>query len=120
MCLVCAQPWLSSQTWSTRWRAYGIQPIWLSAYISLSAGWRTSTPDIRKSMSDDMALPNANVALTDGGASGDAGGIFDDEPMCIATTVPVSAHAAKNGSQEPLWIVGRPRWEGNSLKHTAG
>ena len=38
-------------------------------------------------------------ALTDGGASGDAAGIFDDDPMCIATTVPTSAHAAKNGSQ---------------------
>ena len=66
-----------------------------------------------------MALPNARVALTDGGASGDAAGIFDDEPMCIATTVPVSAHAAKNGSQYPLWIVGRPRWYGSSLKQTA-
>src|ERR1700704_1376406 len=87
--------------------------------MSWSAGWRTSTPDIRKSINDDIALPNASVALTDGGASGDAAGIFDDDPMCIATTVPVSAHVAKNGSQYPLWIVGRPRWYGNSLKHTA-
>ena len=54
---------------------------------------------MRKSIIDDIALPNASVALTDGGASGDAAGIFDDEPMCIATTVPVPAHAAKNGSQ---------------------
>src|SRR6201986_2321725 len=119
MCLVCAQPWLSSHTWSTRWSAYGMHPIWLSAYMSCSAGWRTRTPDIRKSINDDIALPNARVALTDGGASGDAAGIFDDDPMCIATTVRVSAHAAKKGSQYPVWIVGRPRWYGSSLKHTA-
>jgi hypothetical protein len=61
-------------------------------------------------MSDVMALPNARVALTDGGASGEAAGIFDDDPMCMATTVPVSAQLAKNGSQCPLWIVGSPRW----------
>jgi hypothetical protein len=29
----------------------------------------------------------------------DVDGIFDDEPMCMHTTVSVSAHAAKNGSQ---------------------
>src|SRR5207253_10400189 len=75
--------------------------------------------DMRKSINDDIALPNASVALTDGGASGDAAGIFDDEPMCMATTVAVSAQAAKNGSQWPLWMVGRPRWYGSSLKHTA-
>src|SRR3954451_6208311 len=119
MCFVCAQPWLSSQTWSTRWSAYGIQPIWLSAYMSCSEGCRTSTPDMRKSISDDIALPKARVALTDGGASGEAAGIFEDEPMCIATTVRLSAQAAKNGSQYPVWIVGSPRWYGSSLKHTA-
>ena len=54
---------------------------------------------MRKSTIDDMALPKARVALTDGGASGEAAGIFDDDPMCMATTVLVSAHAAKNGSQ---------------------
>ena len=67
-----------------------------------------------------MALPNASVALTEPGASSVVTGIFDDEPMCIATVVPVSAHASKNGSQCPEWIVGKPRWYGNSLKQTAG
>ena len=33
------------------------------------------------------------------GASGDVAGIFDDDPMCMQTTVSVSSHAAKNGSQ---------------------
>ena len=46
-------------------------------------------------------------------------GIFDDDPMCMHTTVPVSAQAAKNGSHAPLWMLGRPRWGGISLKHTA-
>jgi hypothetical protein len=36
---------------------------------------------MRKSTTDDMALPNASVAFTDIGTSGDAEGIFDDEPM---------------------------------------
>ena len=30
---------------------------------------------------------------------GDVDGIFDDEPMCMLTTTPVSSQAAKNGSQ---------------------
>ncbi len=33
------------------------------------------------------------------GESGDVDGIFDDEPMCMQTSVSVSWHAAKNGSQ---------------------
>ena len=57
--------------------------------------------------------------MTDGGASGDAAGICDDEPMCMHTAVPVSAQASKNGSQWPEWMVGRPRWTGSSLKATA-
>jgi hypothetical protein len=52
-------------------------------------------------MRENMAFPKANVALTEGGASGEAAGIFDEEPMCMAITVPVSAHAWKNGSQYP-------------------
>jgi hypothetical protein len=46
-----------------------------------------------------MALPNPRVAVTDGGASADVAGIREDDPMCMQTTVPVSAQAAKNGSQ---------------------
>ena len=46
-----------------------------------------------------MALPNASVAVTAGGASAEVAGMRDDDPMCMHTTVPVSAHAAKNGSQ---------------------
>ncbi len=56
-----------------------------------------------------MALPNVSVEPTAGGASGEVDGIFDDEPMCMLTTMPVSAQAAKNGSHSPEWIDGRPR-----------
>src|SRR6202034_2724528 len=77
------------------------------------------TPEKRKSHSDDIALPKLSAAPTPTGASADVAGIFDDEPMCMLTTVPVSSQAAKNGSQYPLWMLGRPRWGGISLKHTA-
>src|SRR6266576_1159509 len=60
-----------------------------------------------------------SVDPTAGGASFDVDGIFDDDPMCMHTTVPVSAHAAKNGSQSPVWMLGSPSTAGISLKHTA-
>ena len=58
-----------------------------------------STPEKRKSVSEAMALPKLSVAATATGASAEVAGIFDDEPMCMHTTVPVSSQAAKNGSQ---------------------
>ena len=58
-----------------------------------------STPENRKSVSEAMALPKLSVAATATGASADVAGIFDDDPMCMQTTVCVSSQAAKNGSQ---------------------
>ena len=46
-----------------------------------------------------MAFWNVRVELTTKGASGEVVGILEDEPMCMHTTVSVSSHAAKNGSQ---------------------
>ena len=46
-----------------------------------------------------MALPNVSVEPTAAGASAEVDGIFDDEPMCMLMTVPVSAQARKKGSQ---------------------
>ena len=46
-----------------------------------------------------MALPNVSVEPTAAGASAEVDGIFDDDPMCMLMTVPVSAQARKNGSQ---------------------
>src|SRR5260370_15955700 len=62
-----------------------------------------------------------SVDPTPAGASGDVDGIFDDDPMCMQTTVSVSAHAAKNGSQYPSASCtdGRPRNGGISVNATA-
>ncbi len=46
-----------------------------------------------------MELPKLSVAATATGASGEVAGIRDDEPMCMHTTVAVSAQAANRGSQ---------------------
>src|SRR5439155_16439622 len=62
---------------------------------------------------------NMFVACTASGASSDELMVLVPEPMCMATTVPVSAHAAKNGSQYPEWMLGRPSHGGSSEKHTA-
>src|ERR1700734_2486575 len=77
------------------------------------------TPEKRKSHKEDMALPKLSVAATATGASAEVAGILDDDPMCMHTTVAVSSHAAKKGSQYLPWMLGRPRWGGISLKHTA-
>ena len=89
----------SSHTSSARSRAYGIQPIWPSLYASFSRGNFTSTPLKRKSIIEAMALLKLSEACTAGGASGEAAGIWELDPMCMFTTVPVSWQTAKNGSQ---------------------
>src|SRR3954469_9655429 len=108
----------SRHTSSARSRMYGNQPIWPSEYASFNVGKRTSTPEKRKSESDAIALLNDNVAATATGASPDVAGICDDDPMCMHTTVAVSAHAWKNGSHSPLWMLGSPSFGGISEKHT--
>ena len=93
------QPRLSSHTLSARSRTYGIQPIWPSLYAILRRGNRSNTPDISQSVIDIAAFMYVSVEPTAAGASADVDGIFDDEPMCMQTTVSVSSHAARNGSQ---------------------
>ncbi len=68
---------------------------------------------------DAMELLNDSDAATATGASLDVAGMRDDEPMCMLTVVCVSWQAARNGSQKSVWIDGRPRCGGISLKHTA-
>src|SRR5262249_18789679 len=99
----------------------GIHPIWPSEYAITRLGNFSNTPDIRKSVKDMAAFMYVSVEPTAGGASFDVDGIFDDEPMCMHTTVPVSAHARKNGSQQPSasWIDGNPRNAGISVNATA-
>ena len=65
----------------------------------MSSGKRTSTPEKRKSTIEKVALVWVRVEPTAGGASAEVDGILEEEPMCMLTTVPVSAQAPKNGSQ---------------------
>ena len=59
------------------------------------------------------------MIAVDGGASGEAAGIFDDDPMCMHSTVRVSSQIANSGSQYPVWMLGSPRCVGISLKQIA-
>src|SRR5580765_3741822 len=108
-----------SHTVSARSSAYGIQPIWPSEYASLSLGNSMSLPENSQSASDAIELLNASVPPTPPGASGDAAGLVDDEPMCMHSVTPVSLHTWNTLSQPPEWIVGSFKWCGNSLKQMA-
>src|SRR3954471_16288672 len=78
-----------------------------------------SLPENSQSLMDAMALLKLSVACTAAGASGDADGIDDDEPMCMLIHTSLASHAAKNGSQWSEWIDGRLSFGGLSLKRTA-
>ena len=47
----------------------------------------------------DAAAWKPSIVSVVGGASGEAAGIFDDDPMCMQTVVRVSSHTANIGSQ---------------------
>lgn len=59
--------------------------------------------------------------MTAGGASAEEVRKVEPEPMCMKIAVPVSAQAARKGSQwrSGAWIVGRPSRPGSSEKATA-
>ena len=59
------------------------------------------------------------MIITSIGASSAVTEIDDDEPMCRHTTVPVSSHAAQNGSQWSVWKLGSPSLAGFSENVTA-
>ncbi len=98
---------------------YGIQPIWPSAYMIFSPGKRSNLPLISQSTMEKQQLAKVMVEPTAGGASAEVEGIREEEPMCIAITVPVSSQARRKGSQASVWMLGRPRCGGISLKQTA-
>src|SRR5687768_1931065 len=104
---------------SMRSMTYGIQPICASAYNNLRSGWRTNTPENKKSIIDIALLVKMPVAVTPSGASGLVVIVLVPDPMCMQGTVLVSAHAAQNGSQYPEWIEGRSIHAGHSLNATA-
>ena len=98
----CCQLSCWSQTVSARSSAYGIQPIWPSEYASFNFGNSMSLPENNQSASEAIELLNASVPPTPPGASGDAAGLVDDDPMCMHSVTPVSLHTWKTGSQPPL------------------
>src|SRR6476660_5396148 len=108
-----------SHTVSARSSAYGIQPIWPSEYASFSFGNWMSFPENSQSASDAIELLKASVPPTPPGASGDAAGFVDDEPMCMQSVTPLSLQTWNSGSHSPEWIVGSFRWCGSSLKQMA-
>src|SRR6266550_1856084 len=115
----CCQASCLSHTVSARSSAYGIQPIWPSEYASFSRGNWISLAENNQSASDAIELLNASVPPTPPGASGDAAGFVDEEPMCMHSVTPVSLQTCSTGSQPPLWIVGSFKWCGSSLKQNA-
>src|SRR3954465_1151025 len=76
-------------------------------------------PLINQSTMLKQQFANVSVDPTAAGASADVDGIFDPLPMCMLIVTWASLQASKNGSQWPLWMLGRPRFEGISLKQTA-
>ncbi len=93
----CCQLSCCSHTVSARSSTYGIQPIWPSEYASFSFGNWISLAENSQSASDAIELLNASVPPTPPGASGDADGFVDDEPMCMHNVTPVSLHTWNTG-----------------------
>src|SRR4051812_43556010 len=88
-----------------------------SAYFN--RGYFLATSDHTKSAAACTMLIGESVINTSIGASGAVIVIFDDEPMWTFTTVPSSSHVAKNLSQCPEWMLGKPRCTGFSENVTA-
>src|SRR5438034_1613324 len=94
----CCHASCLSHTVSARSSAYGIQPIWPSEYASFNFGNSMSLAENNQSARLAIELLNASVPPTPPGASGDAAGLVDDDPMCMQRVTPVSLHTRKTGS----------------------
>jgi len=66
-----------------------------------------------------MAQPKNSTPMVSDGAPVEVVGADDEDPACRQTTVPVSAQAARNGSQWPVCSDGSPSRSGSSGKVTA-
>src|SRR5690242_11979864 len=66
-----------------------------------------------------MPLTGNRAAITSGGDADDGFDTRPEEPVCRLMTVPVSAHAAKKGSQKESYTLGKPSASGFSEKLTA-
>src|SRR3954453_5422447 len=94
-------------------------PIPPSESAIRSFGNRTGTFEYSQSTAAYMPYAKNSTATVSGGASGAVIGELPDEPTCKHTTVSVSSHAAKNGSQYPVCSDGNPSFSGASLNVTA-
>src|SRR5580658_4695396 len=97
----------------------GTQPIPPSDMATARFGKRRGTPDHSHSAAASKALTGNRVGNSSKGGSGDGSGAHPDAPVWRQTTVEVSSHAAKNGSQAPEKIEGTASRAGNSGKLTA-
>ncbi len=102
-----------------RLMSMGTQSMPDSARQMRSSGKRTGTPDHSQSAQVTRALTGNRVVNSSSGAYGEREADQPDEAQCRHTTVPVSWHAARNGSQCPVCSDGRPRSTGCSTKLTA-
>src|SRR5215217_1390848 len=84
----------------------GIQPICPSLNATRKRPNRSSTPLVSQSASAWAAPWYVSASETARGASTDVMGNDDDDPMCRLTTVSVTSHAAHNGSQCDVWMLG--------------
>ena len=72
-------------------------------------------------MSDIAAFIDVSVELTAGGASAEVEGIFELEPMCMQTTVSVSAQAREERVPVAVGVVDRRQpEEGRDLREADG
>src|SRR5256714_2412353 len=74
---------------------------------------QSRSPRVKMLIADDRFIG------TGGGASGAVDALFDEDPTWQHSTVPVSAHAANNGSHASVWMLGMPRPAGFSENVTA-
>src|SRR5437588_8466130 len=81
-------------------------------------GKRNGTFANNQSTAAAMLAPNSTVTAS-GGAPSDAVGVVPDEPKCRQSTVSVSSHARKNGSQWSEYSDGKPILSGDSVNETA-
>ena len=70
------------------------------------SGTSSATLDHTRSAAACTMLIGESVISTSIGASSAVITIFDDDPMCMFTTMPSSSHVAKNWSQWPEWMLG--------------
>src|ERR1700749_3529740 len=97
----------------------GTQPIPPSESATCKPGKRSGTPDHSHSPAARSALTGKTVGRSSKGGSGEGRGAQAEAPVWRQTTVCVSSHAAKKGSQAPLKMDGSCNWAGNSGKLTA-